>query len=77
MKLRRPPAQADHFQNFDSTHNFIGSYSLVLPFDRAFARAPKRLVQGWRIAGITRFATGFPVGIVDFGDRALRGDGRS
>ncbi len=69
---------ADHslsrsLSNFDSTHNFVASYSIALPFDRAFGAAPKRLVQGWRIAGITRFATGFPVGIVDFGDRALRG----
>src|SRR5207247_9438164 len=59
--------------NFDSTHNFVASYTYTIPFDRTFARAPKPLVQGWSIAGITRFATGFPVGIFASNDRSLRG----
>jgi hypothetical protein len=45
----------------DITHNFVASYVWLVPFDRAFAKAPKRLTQGWQIQGITRFATGFPI----------------
>ena len=45
----------------DITHNFVVSYIWAVPFDRAFANAPKRLTQGWQIQGITRFSTGFPV----------------
>jgi hypothetical protein len=69
---------ADHslsrsLSNFDVTHNFVGSYTYVIPFDKAFAGAPKRLVQGWEIAGITRFATGFPIGVLGSFDQSLRG----
>ncbi|MCW5978580.1 MAG: TonB-dependent receptor [Bryobacteraceae bacterium] len=59
--------------NFDSTHNFIASYTYELPFYRAFSSAPRRLVRGWSIAGITRFATGFPVGIFAVNDRSMLG----
>ncbi len=45
----------------DVTHNFVASYVWVLPFDRLFGNAPKRLTQGWQIQGITRLSTGFPV----------------
>ena len=45
----------------DITHNFVASYVWAIPFDRAFANAPKRLTQGWQIQGITRFSTGFPI----------------
>jgi hypothetical protein len=45
----------------DITHNFVASYVWLMPFDRVFAGAPKRLTQGWQIQGITRFATGFPI----------------
>ena len=45
----------------DITHNFVVSYIWAIPFDRAFANAPKRLTQGWQVQGITRFSTGFPI----------------
>jgi hypothetical protein len=45
----------------DITHNFVVSYIWAIPFDRAFANAPKRLTQGWQMQGITRFSTGFPI----------------
>jgi hypothetical protein len=45
----------------DITHNFVASYVWLVPFDRAFHGAPKRLTQGWQMQGITRFATGFPI----------------
>ncbi len=59
--------------NFDVTHNFVASYVYTIPFDRAFTSLPKRLVEGWSVAGITRFATGFPVSMFESGDHALRG----
>jgi len=59
--------------NFDVTHNFIASYTYPIPFERAFRSAPKRLVKGWEIAGITRFSTGFPVGVLGDFDISLRG----
>jgi hypothetical protein len=59
--------------NFDVTHNFIGSYTYAIPFARAFSSLPKRLVNGWEIAGITRFSTGFPVGLLGAFDEALTG----
>jgi len=61
--------------SFDSTHNFVASYSYTIPFDRAFHAAPTRLTQGWSISGITRFATGFPITITQSGDRSLTGAG--
>jgi Carboxypeptidase regulatory-like domain len=56
---------------FDSTHNFVVSYSYNLPFDKL--EGPKRLTNGWQISGITRFATGLPVTIVDNTDQSLLG----
>jgi hypothetical protein len=59
--------------NFDVTHNFVGSYTYAIPFEKAFSRLPKRLVKGWEIAGITRFSTGFPVAVLGAYDQALTG----
>jgi len=56
---------------FDSTHNFVVSYSYTLPFDKL--DGPKKLTNGWQISGITRFATGLPVTIVDNSDRSMLG----
>jgi hypothetical protein len=59
----------------DIRHNFVASYIWAVPFDRAFANAPKRLTQGWQIEGITRFSTGFPVQMnQDTGDASLAGN---
>ena len=41
---------------FDSTNNFVASYSYTLPIDKL--SGPKRLTNGWIISGITKFATG-------------------
>jgi hypothetical protein len=56
---------------FDSTHNFVASYNYLLPIDRL--SGPKRLTNGWEISGITRFATGLPVTIVETDDHSLLG----
>jgi hypothetical protein len=58
---------------FDSTHNFVFSYNYTLPIDKL--PGPKRLTNGWGISGITRFATGLPVTIVETDDQSLQGTG--
>lgn len=59
--------------NFDVTHNFIGSYTYAIPFGRLFHGLPNRLVSGWEIAGITRFATGLPISLLGSFDQSLSG----
>ena len=56
---------------FDSTNNFVVSYNYTLPFDRL--GGPKQLTSGWAISGITRFATGLPVTLVETDDNSLLG----
>jgi hypothetical protein len=56
---------------FDSTHNFVVSYNYILPFNRL--AGPKRLTNGWALSGITRFATGLPVTLVETDDNSLLG----
>jgi hypothetical protein len=58
----------------DVHHNFVMSYVWAVPFDRAFARLPRRLTRGWQIQGITRFSSGFPIEIRQSkGDTSLAG----
>jgi hypothetical protein len=62
--------------SFDVRHNFVVSYNWALPFGRAFSHAPKRLVNGWALVGITRATTGFPIGLSEGGqDISLVGSG--
>jgi hypothetical protein len=56
---------------FDSTHNFVASYSYTLPIDKL--AGPKPLTNGWGISGITRFSTGLPVTMVETDDHSLLG----
>jgi hypothetical protein len=58
---------------FDVKHDLVASYSWLLPFNRLFTTAPKRLVDGWSLSGITRFSTGFPITVSQSGDLALTG----
>ena len=61
---------------FDVTHNFVTSYEVHLPFDRAFhttSRWSNILARGWAISGITTFATGLPVNISENDDNSLTG----
>jgi Carboxypeptidase regulatory-like domain len=56
---------------FDSTHNFVVSYAYTLPFDKL--DGPKKLTNGWQISGVTRFATGLPITLVEQDDHSLLG----
>ena len=65
------PALSYALSSFDVKHNFILSYEYQLPFDRLIR--PNRLSQGWSLSGITRFASGFPITLVNNGDNSLIG----
>jgi hypothetical protein len=56
---------------FDMTNNFVVSYNYQLPFDKL--GGPRRLTEGWRLSGITRFSTGIPVTLLASDDRSLLG----
>ena len=62
---------ARSLSSYDMRHNFVISYDYHLPFDRL--PGPSRLVKGWRLSGITRFATGIPVTLVETDDHSLLG----
>lgn len=62
------PRLTRSLSSFDVTHNFVLSYAWQIPFDKAFANAPKRLTQGWNFSGITRFTTGLPIAISESSD---------
>jgi hypothetical protein len=54
---------------FDVKHNFVLSDEYQLPVDRLFH--PNRITRGWSVSGITRFASGCPVTLINNGDNSL------
>ncbi|MGD1024555.1 MAG: TonB-dependent receptor [Candidatus Sulfotelmatobacter sp.] len=66
------PALSKALSAFDVKQNFVVSYNYQLPLDRLFG-ASNRWTQGWAISGITRFSTGFPVTLYNYGDNSLLG----
>jgi len=66
------PRQSRAISAYDLKHDFVGSYSVVLPFDTLF-RTRNRLTTEWSLSGTTRFATGFPVTLFDNSDNSLLG----
>ena len=65
------PALSYALSSFDVKHNLVLSYEYQLPMDR-IVRA-NRLTRGWSLSGISRFASGFPVTMVNNGDNSLIG----
>ncbi|MEG9437571.1 TonB-dependent receptor [Edaphobacter sp. HDX4] len=62
--------------NFDVTHNFVGSYTIQLPFDLltpSHSGVAYYIARGWALSGITSFATGLPVTISENDDQSLTG----
>ncbi|HUE03099.1 MAG TPA: hypothetical protein VMR62_26250, partial [Bryobacteraceae bacterium] len=57
---------------FDITQNFVVSYSYQIPVERVLHTA-NRWSRGWETSGITRFSTGFPVTLINYGDNSLLG----
>jgi Carboxypeptidase regulatory-like domain len=66
------PALSKALSSFDLKHNFVVSYRYELPVETLFRRT-NRWTQGWEISGITRFSTGFPVTLLNYGDNSLLG----
>jgi hypothetical protein len=65
------PALSYAVSSFDVKQNFVVSYEYQLPFDSLFG--PSRLTTGWSVSGITRYASGFPVTMINNGDNSLLG----
>jgi hypothetical protein len=66
------PSLSRALSSFDVKHNFVVSYSYQLPFDRLL-HASNRWTQGWELSGITRFSSGLPVTLINYGDNSLLG----
>jgi hypothetical protein len=61
---------------FDMKNNFVTSYTYDLPFHKLVKSSTgpaSKLLGGWSLTGITRFTTGFPVGLYQSGDPGLIG----
>jgi len=65
------PALSYALSSFSVKHNFVVSYEYQLPFDELFH--PNRLSRGWSLSGITHFASGFPITMINNGDNSLIG----
>jgi len=65
------PALSYAVSSFDVKHNAVVSYEYQLPFDELLK--PSRLTRGWSVSGITHFASGFPITMVNNGDNSLIG----
>ncbi len=65
------PALSYALSSFDVRHNLVLSYEYRLPMDRIVRE--NRLTRGWSLSGISRFASGFPVTMVNNGDNSLIG----
>jgi len=65
------PALSYAISSFDVKHNVVVSYEYQLPVEQ-FLHA-NRLTRGWSLSGITHFASGFPVTMVNNGDNSLIG----
>jgi hypothetical protein len=53
---------------FDVMHNFVASYSARLPFEKLFHLTSgwtSKIAGGWQVSGITTYATGIPVTIME------------
>src|SRR5580658_1753109 len=66
------PSLSRALSAFDLTQNFVVSYSYQLPLERLL-HGRNRWTEGWGISGITRFSTGFPVTLINYGDNSLLG----
>src|SRR4029077_11388444 len=61
---------------FGVPHNFVASYEVKLPFDRAFHATSGwsgRLASGWPISGFTTFGKRLPVSISEPDDNSFTG----
>ncbi len=55
--------------SWDMRQNFVASYSWAVPFQRFLGH--NQASEGWKITGISRFNSGFPISLKSGGDFAL------
>ena len=60
------PSLSKALSAFDITQNFVVSYSYQIP-------SANRWTAGWEVSGITRFSSGLPVTLINYGDNSLLG----
>jgi hypothetical protein len=66
------PSLSRALSAFDIRHNFVVSYNYQLPVEH-FLHAKNRWTAGWEVSGITRFSSGLPVTLINYGDNSLLG----
>src|SRR6202034_1154306 len=66
------PSLSRALSSFDIAQNFVVSYNYQLPFTHLF-HATNRFTEGWALSGITRFSSGLPVTLINYGDNSLLG----
>jgi len=66
------PSLSRALSAFDMTQNFVVSYSWQIPLARLLKKT-NRWTQGWEFSGITRFSSGLPVTLINYGDNSLLG----
>jgi hypothetical protein len=66
------PSLSRALSAFDIAHNFVVSYNYQIPIQRLL-HASNRWTQGWEFSGITRFSSGLPVTLINYGDNSLLG----
>jgi hypothetical protein len=66
------PSLSRALSAFDIPQNFVVSYSYRIPLERLF-HAANRGTEGWELSGITRFSSGLPVTLINYGDNSLLG----
>lgn len=67
------PSRSRSLSAFDLTHNFVISYSYELPSPKSLRGFSGKMLSGWTVSGITRFATGFPITLSEGDDASLCG----
>jgi hypothetical protein len=69
------PSLSYALSSFDVKHNFVLTYEYQLPFEKVLPsnELTHALSKGWSLSGITHFASGFPVTMVNNGDNSLIG----
>jgi len=65
------PALSYAVSSFDVKHNVVISYEYQLPVERLLRS--NAFTRGWSLSGISHFASGFPVTMVNNGDNSLIG----
>jgi hypothetical protein len=69
------PGQTRALSSFDVPHNLVASYTVQLPFDHFIGGGPigKRFTAGWELSGVSTFAKGEPVTLMENDDNSLLG----